>query len=201
MAPLKNQHRYPDKVRGVFNEGGLFGERKGWHLPEFDTSSWDTQDDLLLTTAGVGFFVTTIDLDLPENTDVFLSLTFEEPFGQPYRAILFVNGWMMGKRVGNLGYVYELVIMLILSAVIRPQAKFPVHEGIFDYHGTKCVFMSGYFRMKPDLCFRSTLAVALWNMADEAVTPNLQLTLDGFVDGGVGGVDTNNSPWSSDGRA
>jgi hypothetical protein len=22
----------------------------------------------------------------------------------PYRAILFVNGWMMGKRVGNLGY-------------------------------------------------------------------------------------------------
>lgn len=23
--------------------------------------------------------------------------------GQPYRALLFVNGWMMGKRVGNLG--------------------------------------------------------------------------------------------------
>jgi len=30
-----------------------------------------------------------------------------------------VNGWMMGKRIGNLG----------------PQTKFPVHEGILDYQG------------------------------------------------------------------
>lgn len=37
-----------------------------------------------------------------------LSFNFEEPFGQPYRAYLFVNGWMMGKRVGNLGYAAYL---------------------------------------------------------------------------------------------
>ena len=107
------QPRYLDKVRGVFNEGGLFGERKGWHLPGFDTSSWDTQDNLSLATGGVGFFVTTFDLDLPENTDIFLSLTFEEPLGQPYRAILFVNGWMMGKRVGNLGCVHKRLLCLV----------------------------------------------------------------------------------------
>jgi len=34
-----------------------------------------------------------------------LSFTFEESLGQPYRAFLFVNGWMMGKRVANLGFV------------------------------------------------------------------------------------------------
>jgi hypothetical protein len=32
-----------------------------------------------------------------------ISFNFNEGLGQPYRALLFVNGWMMGKRVGNLG--------------------------------------------------------------------------------------------------
>lgn len=89
--------------------------------------------------AGVGFFVTTFDLDIRKGLDVLLSFTFTEPFGQPYRAFLFVNGWMMGKRVGNLGFDYFLRFGYPLSRVLRPQAKFPVHEGILDYHGTKYV--------------------------------------------------------------
>ncbi len=97
---------FPDKTRGVFNEGGLYGERKGWHLPGFDTSSWESRDlshGLPKSAAGVGFFVTTFDLHIPEGLDVPMSFNFNEPLGQPYRAYLFVNGWMMGKRVGNLG--------------------------------------------------------------------------------------------------
>ncbi|KAG6827509.1 hypothetical protein H0H92_011481 [Tricholoma furcatifolium] len=115
---------YPDKVRGIFNEGGLFGERKGWHLPGFDTSAWPSReliDGLPGSEAGVGFFVTTFNLAIPKGFDVPMSFTFQEPLGQPYRAFFFVNGWMMGKRVGNLG----------------PQSKFPVHEGILDYNGVK----------------------------------------------------------------
>ena len=118
-------YSYPDKVRGaicdsssfstlllillctgVLNEGGLFGERKGWHLPSFSTSSWDRRplsEGLPNNAAGVGFFVTTFTLDISQGMDVMMSFTFEEPLGQPYRAFLFVNGWMMGKRVGNLG--------------------------------------------------------------------------------------------------
>ena len=95
---------------GVLNEGGLFGERHGWHLPGFSTSSWASRDlslGLPNNTAGVGFFVTTFDLDIQSGKDVMMSFTFEEPFGQPYRAFLFVNGWMMGKRVGNLGLVHS----------------------------------------------------------------------------------------------
>lgn len=116
---------YPDKTRGLLNEGGLFGERLGWHLPGFTPDdTWiprDLAEGLPDKAAGVGFFLTTFKLDIPEGLDAMLSFDFEEGLGQPYRAWLFVNGWMMGKRVANLG----------------PQSRFPVHEGILDYHGEK----------------------------------------------------------------
>jgi Beta-galactosidase jelly roll domain len=99
-------HSFPDTTRGVLNEGGLFGERVGWHLPGFDTSSWVERDfsaGLPNGAAGIGFFVTTFPLNIPAGFDVMLSFTFDEST-QPYRALLFINGWMMGKRVANLGY-------------------------------------------------------------------------------------------------
>ncbi|RDB14620.1 putative beta-galactosidase A [Hypsizygus marmoreus] len=162
---------YPDKVRGVFNEGGLFGEREGWHLPQFDTSRWASRNlvqGLPNLSAGVGFFVTTFKLNIPRGVDVPMSFTFEEPLSQPYRALLFVNGWMMGKRIGNLG----------------PQAKFPVHEGILDYSGVNTVAVA-LWSMVPGV----------------SVTPDLQLSIDNIYDGGVGGIVTNNPSWSSTGRA
>lgn len=90
----------------MFNEGGLFGERQGWHLPGFSTRGWASRDlaqGLPNGAAGVGFFVTTFDLKISKDTDAMISFNFNEAQGQPYRALLFVNGWMMGKRVGNLG--------------------------------------------------------------------------------------------------
>ncbi|KAF9220869.1 glycoside hydrolase family 35 protein [Gyrodon lividus] len=116
---------YPDKARGVLNEGGLYGERVGWHLPGYDTSSWvsrDLSEGLPDAAAGVGFFVTTFDLNIPEGFDVPMSFTFDQS-SQPYRAQLYVNGWMMGKRVANLG----------------PQYKFPVQPGILNYNGANTV--------------------------------------------------------------
>ncbi|PIL34820.1 hypothetical protein GSI_02607 [Ganoderma sinense ZZ0214-1] len=109
---------FPDKVRGVMNEGGLFGEREGWHLPGFDTSGWasrDLSEGLPSGSAGVGFFVTTFDLAFPKNTDVLVSFQFEAENTQPYRALLF--------RVANVG----------------PQTRFPVPPGILDYNGKNTV--------------------------------------------------------------
>ena len=103
-------------MRGILNEGGLFGEREGWHLPGFDTSKWVSRDisqGLPGGKAGVGFFVTTFDLNVPDQTDVPLSFVFDggsTSTAQPYRAILFVNGWMMGKRVANLGCIYFSIL-------------------------------------------------------------------------------------------
>ncbi|KAH9913003.1 uncharacterized protein BXZ73DRAFT_107089 [Epithele typhae] len=116
---------YPDKLRGLLNEGGLYAERQGWHLPDFDTSSWDSRElsaGLPGGTAGVGFFVATFELDVPSETDVPMSFQFE-PDGQPYRALLFVNGWQYGKRIANVG----------------PQTRFPVPQGILNYNGKNTV--------------------------------------------------------------
>lgn len=85
---------FKDKVRGVQNEGGLYGEREGWHLPDFDDSDWskaDLSNGLPENQAGVGWFRTTFSLDIPVGYDVPLSFEFETE-NAPYRALLFVNG-------------------------------------------------------------------------------------------------------------
>ncbi|KAL4244519.1 glycosyl hydrolase 35 family protein [Abortiporus biennis] len=120
---------FPDKTRGILNEGGLFGERQGWHLPGFDTSSWISRDlslGLPSGGAGIGFFATTFKLAVQKETDVLMSFVFGETTSQPYRALLFVNGWQFGKRVANVG----------------PQTKFPVPQGILDYNGENTVVLA-----------------------------------------------------------
>src|SRR5258706_15704954 len=46
-------------------------------------------------------------LKIPDGYDVPMEFVFDDARdGTPaYRALIFVNGWMMGKRVANLGYV------------------------------------------------------------------------------------------------
>ncbi|PIL34790.1 hypothetical protein GSI_02577 [Ganoderma sinense ZZ0214-1] len=122
QGKLGGYTNFPDKVRGVMNEGGLFGEREGWHLPGFDTSSWtprDLSEGLPGGGAGVGFFVTMFDLAFPRNTDVLVSFQFEEGNTQPYRALLFVNGWKFGKAIspGILDYNGKNTIAVALWAL------------------------------------------------------------------------------------
>ncbi|CAE6362056.1 unnamed protein product [Rhizoctonia solani] len=119
---------FKDKLRGIQNEGGLYGERQGWHLPGFDDSQWakvDLSNGIPGNQAGVGWFRTTFSLDITQAYDVPISFEFEnEP--APYRALLFVNGWLMGRYIGNLG----------------PQFKFPVLEGILNHHGENTVALA-----------------------------------------------------------
>ncbi|KAG9087630.1 hypothetical protein FS749_002792, partial [Ceratobasidium sp. UAMH 11750] len=115
--------------------------------------------------AGVGFFRTEFNLNIPAGRDVHLSFVFGDK-KQPYRATLFVNGWTMGRVISNWG----------------PQYKFPVHEGILDYHG------------------KNTVAVALWVLEDEPVQPTLSLVVDGSYEGGVGKIALNNPAWTSRGQ-
>lgn len=103
---------FTDRLRGISNEGGTFGERHGWHLPGFAPATSDgwslrrLSEGLPHGAAGVGVFVTHIELDVPRGVDMPMSFVFDEGVGEPglaYRAYLYVNGWMMGKRVANLG--------------------------------------------------------------------------------------------------
>ncbi|EIW52309.1 uncharacterized protein TRAVEDRAFT_75316 [Trametes versicolor FP-101664 SS1] len=173
QGKLGGYTNFPDKVRGVLNEGGLFAERDGWHLPGFPTNSStanftsrDLSAGLPSGGAGVGFFTTTVTLDVPQGLDAAFSFEFDggaQHTGAPYRALLFVNGWKFGKRVGNIG----------------PQARFPVPPGILDHHGS------------------NTIGVALWVMEDTPVSPTLDLVLEGALEGGVGPIAQNNPVWTA----
>ena len=90
----------------MLNEGGLFGEREGWHLPGFNTSHWDLRalsKGLPNGNAGVGFFVTTFDLRIPRGVDASMTFVFDggnqtvSGDQGKWRALLFVNGWQFGK--------------------------------------------------------------------------------------------------------
>lgn len=87
-----------DPVRGPYNEGGLYGERMGWHLPGFDDSDWDkvsVPEDKNRT--GVSWYRTNFDLDIPDGYDAPMSIKFDDDSKTRYRALLFINGWQFGR--------------------------------------------------------------------------------------------------------
>ncbi|KAG1722457.1 hypothetical protein EDD22DRAFT_1022669 [Suillus occidentalis] len=111
----KDEVKSPRGVRGFMLNTGEFGEWK--FQGNFGGYTKCTSEGLPNATAGVGFFVTTFNLSIPDGFDVPMSFTFDD-FSQSYRSQLYVNGWMMGKRVSNLGLQYQ----------------FPVYQGILGYN-------------------------------------------------------------------
>ncbi|GLB41157.1 putative beta-galactosidase [Lyophyllum shimeji] len=159
---------FPDNTRKILNEGGLYAERMGWHLPGFDDSTWETRTPFQgLTKPGVcvGFFRTTFSLKLPKGYDIPLSIVFDPRPGQ-YRAQLYVNGWQLGKRVANIG----------------PQTSFVVHEGILNYDGENVVAISLW---------------SLGSQAQDLKIPSLRLVASGVYEGGVDGIEVNNPGWDT----
>ncbi|KAH7054601.1 beta-galactosidase precursor [Macrophomina phaseolina] len=130
--------KYIDKSRGPLNEGGLFAERQGYHLPGAPTDDWSASEGPAadgVEGVGVKWYATTIDLDIPTGWDVPISFSFAnstsnatdaDGLAKAYRVQLFVNGWQFGKYVHNIG----------------PQDVFPVPEGIWDYRGSNYVAVS-----------------------------------------------------------
>ncbi|KAI0018839.1 beta-galactosidase precursor [Xylariomycetidae sp. FL0641] len=129
---LGGEAAYADRARGPLNEGGLFAERRGYHLPAppvSDASVFAAGASPLaaLPGPGVTFFTARVPLDLPAAFDVPLAFVFGAVTGGggggSLRAQLYVNGWQFGKLVSHLG----------------PQTRFPVPEGILDYGGDNWV--------------------------------------------------------------
>lgn len=124
---------YADKVRGPLNEGGLWAERQGYHLPGAPISNWTSSSGPTdgLSSAGVGFYAANIPLNIPLGWDVPLSFTFTNStsssdsgsMAPAYRVQLYVNGYQFGKYVNNIG----------------PQTSFPVPQGIWDYQGNNYI--------------------------------------------------------------
>lgn len=163
---------FHDRVRGPLNEGGLFAERQGFHLPHPPTSSPLWHNSRLgpmqgLEKPGVAFYSTTFELHMPSGYDVPLEFEFTNSstsssspssssatgnanvtLATPYRVQIYVNGYQFGKYVHNIG----------------PQDTFPVPEGIFNFHG------------------RNFLAVSLWALDGQgAKVEGLRLRSKGMV--------------------
>lgn len=94
---------YKDLARGPMNEGALFAERQGWHLPGAPTSSWESRSPMTgIDVAGVGFFATEFELDIPMGYDIPMSFVFGNVTtgngtAVAFRCQLFVNGYQFGK--------------------------------------------------------------------------------------------------------
>ena len=148
---------YVDKSRGPLNEGGLYVERQGLHLPGALSANAGWKDSAGpvadgISKPGVGFFGAEFNLDLPSGWDIPLSFTFTNASSQAYRALLYVNGWQYGKYINNVG----------------PQTKFPVPEGILNYQGT------------------NYLGIAVWGLESGATKlGGLELGPDAFVATGL----------------
>ena len=146
-----------DTARGPLNNGGLFGERTGWHLPTFADSAWATRPvpDTAATT-GTSWYRTRFSLSVPAGHDASLGLTIGDPntprSSRHYRALIFLNGWNLGQYISDVG----------------PQHTFVLPTGILNPNGT------------------NTLALAVTSNGGSADTlERVQLTNLGTVRGGI----------------
>jgi hypothetical protein len=164
---------YFDRARGPANEGGLWAERQGLHLPSPPTSDWHSSSGPTegMEEAGVSLFTTSFDLNIPQGLDVPLSLVVgKEIDGRPlldaskrsaYRIQFYVNGWQYGKYINNIG----------------PQTSFPVPEGIWNYRG------------------RNQVSVLLWNLESGPIqVEDFQLVAGTVHSTGLGEVQVVGSP-------
>ncbi|KIP05238.1 glycoside hydrolase family 35 protein [Phlebiopsis gigantea 11061_1 CR5-6] len=143
---------FPDKVRGPLNEGGLFVEREGAHLPGYSTSSWIQSANCTpytgITAAGIQAYRTTFTLNLPTNVDAPVALKITRTPTSSYRSLIYVNGWQFGRFNSRDG----------------PQEIFPLPEGILNHQG------------------ENELLVTIWSLdADGAKFADLELVATAVV--------------------
>lgn len=158
-----------DPVRGTYNEDGLYGERVGWHLPEYDDTDWekvsakDSSNSVLsVQGATVKFFRKTVPLNLPSQQDVSVSFILSTPSSssKAYRAQLFVNGYQYGRYNPHIGN----------------QVVYPVPPGIINYKG------------------ENTISVAIWAQSEDGASVKLDWRVNYVADSSldtrnVGGED------------
>ncbi|OAA54121.1 beta-galactosidase [Niveomyces insectorum RCEF 264] len=164
-----------DPVRGPLNEGGLYGERLGWHLPGFAVDGDDAAFRQFgrssssspfagLTEAGVRMYVTTFSVAAAAGADgtyvdMPLGIELGAPAGTVARVQLWINGYQSGKFVPHLG----------------PQTRFPVPPGILNVGtGTTSTGASAP---------TNTLVLSLWAMTAAGARLD-RVALVGY-DGGV----------------
>ncbi|HEV2783812.1 MAG TPA: beta-galactosidase [Actinophytocola sp.] len=116
-----------DPVRGPQNNGGLHGERTGFHLPGFPDHQWSPVTLPHTEPApGISWYRTTVRLDLPRDQDVPVGLRFTDDPTRHYRALIFVNGWNLGQYINDVG----------------PQHVFTLPQGILHHQAPNTLVLA-----------------------------------------------------------
>ncbi|MEU6404604.1 beta-galactosidase [Streptomyces sp. NPDC046985] len=101
----------PDPVRGPLNNGGLHGEREGWHLPGFPDRDWrPVAFPRSVRRQGVTWYRTEFRLAVPDGVDASIGLTLDDDPSRAYRAQIFLNGWNLGQYVNDVGPQHTFVL-------------------------------------------------------------------------------------------
>ena len=113
-----------DLLRTLYNVGGLYGERHGWHLPGHDDADWAETGTLNAEAPGVRWYRSEFELDVPAGVDTgwvlaLRSARFEDGRRDACQAVLYVNGWNIGIYIGDIG----------------PQSEFTIPSGLLDHSG------------------------------------------------------------------
>jgi beta-galactosidase GanA len=120
-----------DPVRGPTNPAGLTGSNEGWALPGFPDGSWtrlNLPDSWAARSvpAGVGWYRTQFSLHIPSDVwaPIGLQLTppgggSPGPGGQNFQALIYLNGWLIGRYINDLG----------------PQSRFYLPQGLLRTDG------------------------------------------------------------------
>jgi beta-galactosidase GanA len=118
-----------DAVRGPMNTGGLFGERNGWYLPGFPDSSWQRgAAGSAPRRAGVTWYRTTFALHVPHDQDTSIALQIDDTNDSEYRAQIYLNGWLIGRYVNDLG----------------PETRFILPNGILRTDGNNTLAIASW---------------------------------------------------------
>ncbi|RLL97255.1 hypothetical protein CFD26_107078 [Aspergillus turcosus] len=117
-----------DPVRGPMNEGGLYGERMGWHLPGYKPPKSASKNSPLDGVSGAEgrFYTTTFKLNLDKDLDVPIGLQLGAPAGTKAVVQIFMNGYQFGHYLPHLG----------------PQSLFPFPPGVINNRGENTLAIS-----------------------------------------------------------
>ncbi|MCI9887721.1 beta-galactosidase [Micrococcales bacterium 31B] len=101
--------------RRMFNVGGLFGERHGWHEPTFNASAWTPAATLTASAPGIRWYRSEFTLHTPPGQETAYRATihserFDAGRTDGSQVLIFVNGWNAGVYIGDIGPQHEFTI-------------------------------------------------------------------------------------------
>ena len=104
-----------DPTRGPTNPAGLFGSNAGWALPAYSDRAWTPINlpnswSARSVPPGVGWYRTSFALHVPSDVWAPMGLKLTPPSGGTpgpgaanFQALIYLNGWLIGRYIDDLG--------------------------------------------------------------------------------------------------